>query len=277
MCGSPSTGFSPPPGTVLPASATVYLFVVNHDFEREPPAIGLEVDGARFTARRIATMPQYEVVRIDLASSSREVVIRWKSEHAYDATEVRYPVGSPAPGDVHVTGVSDTHTAWACSHTDTIDITLTGNAIAYRLDWSDGTSDVVPANLGVLWGRYGRDEAAPSSHQLALGFVSCMGDLVEPGRLATLRTFRLVALFADGSERRLGPASARLDHRTVRLPWELLRATTADGPPEPLRAPVPARPTPPSAAPAPSQPGGDPRPTWPMIGALAGLAAAAAH
>jgi hypothetical protein len=180
-------------------------------------------------------------------------------------------------------GVAHSRSAWSCSHTDTIDVTLTSNAIAYRLDWSDGTSAVIPADLGVLRGWSGRDAVA-LSHRLEIGHVSCLGNTVEPQALATLREFRLAALFVDGSERRFGPAHAQIHGDVIRLPNELLHAKAIDwrpsGPPEllalpPLEAPNPS-PTSAVLAAAPGPSDTPARSVWSMIGALVGLVALAA-
>src|ERR1043165_1028027 len=76
MCATPSTRFSPPTGTVLPTRGTVYLFVAKILYEKTPP-LKLDVDGASFTARLVARTPVYDVVRVELVASGREVAIRW--------------------------------------------------------------------------------------------------------------------------------------------------------------------------------------------------------
>jgi hypothetical protein len=264
MCGTPSTTFSPPTGTVLPATGTVYLFVTKMRYETPPP-LRFEVDGARFTARRVASTPVYDVVRVDLVASGREVVIRWKSQKEYDATEVRYPIGVPEPGSARVTAVTELHDAWSCSHTDSINIEVLGNTIAYRLDWSDGESDVLPA----LMER--RPERLLPGHDdwmiqwIEIGYASCLGNTVDPEPLATARDLQLTALFADGSERRFPPSRARLEGRHVRLPNELVEPDVTLTPlePPPLETVV-------------FRARNDGSSRWPLIGAIAGLAVAAA-
>jgi hypothetical protein len=159
--------------------------------------------------------------------------------------------------------VSDTHFDWACSHTDTIDVELIGNAIAYRLDWSDGWSDILPADPGGLSQKDALDTRP--RQRIRIGFASCLGDTVDPKGLATLRELRLTALFVDGSELRFAPAHARLDGHRVRLPRELqpeaVTATVTPLAPPPLTSLLlHAR--------------NEHRPLWPMIGAVAGLAVA---
>lgn len=218
-CLSPLGGFSPRDGTVLPERAAVYLFVMTQDDDPQP--LALEVDGARFTAQRVATVPAYHVIRIVLTASGPEVTIRWRSRS--DRTvAVRYPIGVPAPAEARVTGVSRTLHVWSCSRTDLIEVELTSNAIAYRLDWSDGTSAIVPADVTALWRRSPDDGDVVPSHRIPIGQVSCLGHTVEPSDLRMLRELRLVALFADGSSRQLGRARAQLDRQVVRLPWELV-------------------------------------------------------
>lgn len=213
-CDSPSTGLSPPSGTVLPAQATVYAFVpVAPD---EPAAeLGLEVEGARFTVGRVATMPSFAAVRIDLAATGRSVVIRWHREDGPTGRpimdEARYPIGTPEASTATAIDVEYGRASRACegdvSHA--IHVRLTGTAIAYRLDWSDGSSDVVPSDLRVL-SRDGNRYGDPAHHTVEIGRVGWVGDTVGRGRLATLRRLDVTALFVDGTERLVGSAPAQL-------------------------------------------------------------------
>jgi hypothetical protein len=159
------------------------------------------------------------------------------------------------------------HDAWSCSHTDSINIEVLGNAIAYRLDWSDGASDVLPALVSDRPPRPlpGHDDWM--LQWIEVGYASCLGDTVDPKPLATARDLQLTALFVDGSERRFPPSRARLDGRHARLPNELIEPdmTTTPGP---LEAP------PLAAVVFRARNNGSSR--WPLIGAIAGLAAAAA-
>jgi hypothetical protein len=224
MCASPRAGFSPPPGTTLPAKATVFLFVPSSRFGELPPPTEREltVSGGSFTARLIATTGLYSVLRVDVVASGASIEVGWKpAQGDQEAVSVGYRIGAVARDMAIVTNVTHTDHAWSCSHRRTIDITLSSSAIAYQFDWEDGTSTMVPPNLDVFW-RGGVDSAAPPDHTIELGHLNCMGDDVEPAALARLRGFRLVALFSDGSERRFGRAEAQLGAAGVRLPRELV-------------------------------------------------------
>jgi hypothetical protein len=235
LCVAPSPGgFSPRAGTPLPARAVVYLFVMKQDSEA-PPSIDLDVAGAHFFAHHVATMPAYHAVRVVLAASAPEVTIEWKSGRGRP-TVVRYPIGAPAPPDARVTGMTHRHHAWGCSHTNTIDVALISNAIAYRLVWSDGESVIMPATHGDL--RRGDDlwrdasQGDASKHVVQIGHVDCLGYTVAPEALVVQRELRLEALFSDGSVRRFGPAHAQLGRSAVMLPREL-QQTTAQRPARP--------------------------------------------
>ncbi len=277
-CMRPRGGFSPPSGTVMPAKATVYLFVPRLHKAMKP--IDLEVRGASFVAREIGVTAIDRVVRIDLVAGGPELSIRWAPkddaargpealnrwlpEDAERGAEVTYPVGTPDANRATVIDVGHTKYGWTCSHQDTIDLTMTGNAVAYRLEWSDGVSTLLPANESALWG-VDEDSQSQSSHTLEIGYMNCIGSRVDLEALATLREVELLALFSDGSERRLGLTKMKLERMGVRLPWELLHAAVAVVP---------------SARPDPDEPRvkelGDPVwPAWLTLGALAGTGSVA--
>ena len=87
----------------------------------------------------------------------------------------------------------------------TITLEISGTAIAYRFDWyQDRSSTYVPAT------------------EIKVGFVARVGvSRLANSPLGVLRTFELVALYADGRERRLGSSQLRIGE-PLRLPRELV-------------------------------------------------------
>ena len=223
-CASPSVTFSPATGGVVPRRATVYLFApASWSSTDEVRTEGsLHVEGARFVARQIMTSPAYSVMQIELFATGEQVTMRWKNQ-----SEAVYRVGAPSANVAQVTQVKRLEDHWTCSFQDTIDMQVTGNAIAYRMDWSDGTSTVLPSGAWF----FGTPNDRPSSIQV--GHLNCMDYNIDPKALATLRRFDLVALFSDGAEHTIGSAQAKLDGKYAVLPQELLPhgAPPEDAPP----------------------------------------------
>jgi hypothetical protein len=221
-CRWPPPGISPASGTVLPPRATVYQFVPRRGDIDSVLSDGLEVEGAIASVQRIATMPAYDVVRIDLTATSPEVTVRWQAFHETGVVEVRYPIGAVAASDAQMVSITHTRHHWTCSATDVI--RMAGNAIAYRIEWWDGTVSVMPAGLDMMW--RGLD-AARATHELTIGNASCLVATTEPRALQRSCAFVLVALFADGTELRFPRARGQIltdpdPTEVIELPWELL-------------------------------------------------------
>lgn len=239
-CAGPGPGFSPRAGTVMPAKGTLYFFAPRYDFDptrervaEEERKRGIErsisIAGATHVARVIAETPFYYVAQIDYQASAAEIEVKTDQRRAFSSS---YPIGAAAaPNHTRVLDVSRSKSSWTCSHTNTIDIQLEGNAIAYRLEWSDGTTTVVPYDSRVfvpLWSSsvtHSDDPSPPPRQLIELGHLDCMGANVDPQLFATLRAFRLYALYADGGEQVFRLAGAMLSRDDVRLPFELLEAS----------------------------------------------------
>jgi hypothetical protein len=227
---------------VLPENATVYLFVPRERREVMPQPLerALEVDGASFAVREIAVTGILHILRLDLVAEKSALTIRWRPDAEVDHAVATYPIGTPAAAAVMVTDVSHENPPWACPYHDAIGITLTGNAIAFRLDWEDGTSTVLPPNEHYRSEDDKQREPMAPRYTIWAGTMACRGDSVAPDLLAKLRSFRLVALFSDGSEHRVGSSSMRHDDgaprdapHDVRLPRELLYPEPAFDRPRP--------------------------------------------
>lgn len=234
-CARPRGELAPRDGSVLPARGVVYLNIPETpryyksalaDAEGVLVEDSLEVRGATFEARILQEDEFSTVVRIDYRATAAQMSIRWTLDSDVEAT---YQISRTlAPNRATVTAVGHLDDEWACSYSDSIELTVDSNAAAYRVDWEDGTTTFLEPP---------RFDDQPG-HRLFLGHLSCLGYNVDPERLASLRSFRLFALFPDGTEAAFPVAHAMLDDHGVRLPDELL-GTTAAPLPSPLLAPAP--------------------------------------
>jgi hypothetical protein len=185
---------------------------------------------ASFAARELAITGTLHIVRIDLVAAKSALTIRWRwGDGEEDQAVGTYPIGTPSPATATVTDVIHENPPYICPYHDSIGIQLTGNAIAYRLDWEDATSTLLPPNYRYRSEIEEQREPLAPPHTIWAGTMACRGDSVAPDLLAKLRSFRLVALLSDGSERRVGSSSMRhargqpqSEAHDMRLPRELL-------------------------------------------------------
>jgi hypothetical protein len=222
-CETPKVGFLPAPGGTLPPHPTIYVFVPRH----HPPGKLVTIEGTEASFEPVATSRAYEVVRVRVAASKPgdEFTVRWRYADIFDSDRgylARYRIGATPPNRARVVGVTRHLDRWMCSFADAIRLELDGTAIAYRVDWRDGETTIVPADGDALWPAY-KDAPAPGTVTATeLGHLNCLGYSVDPEALARPRAFDLYALFADGSELRIGSSIAQLGDQGVRLPAELV-------------------------------------------------------
>jgi len=223
----------PRSGGAVPPRPTIYAFVPL----RRAGESRITVEGAEASIESVATSPAFEVVRVRVSAHQpgASFTVRWRGagdSEAGSGPHARYWVGfaPPPPNRARVVGVTRHVDHWMCSFADTIQLELEGSAIAYRLDWRDGQTTILPADDRVLWESAG-ERPEPGRPAIAeLGHLDCLGHSVEPEALERPRGFELYALFADGSEERIGSAAAQLGDQGVRLPVELVGQDRAEGP-----------------------------------------------
>jgi hypothetical protein len=242
-CGYRTAMFSPVPDTPLPPQGTAYLFAprwtdpyASEISNRQPAAIPEEilqelvVEGARYHAHAIATSPSEIVVRIDYVAEAPQLTLRW-GERAFT-----YPIASSSSSSSSsseknvacVTDVEHQKAEWSCSPPNEIVIGLRGNAIAYRLAWSDGTTTITRGMP--LWDPE-QERPKPFTSAFTFGDLGCAGENVDLDALAHQRSFRLSALFADGSEQVFPVAATTwLADEHALLPVQLQGTCSAEDP-----------------------------------------------
>ena len=188
--------FSPPKGTHVPAHPTFLVTLPT------PELHDLDVRSAH--ARRVlASGADFALVRVDSYATTGKLdvmVSRPRRIHFSD-----YELGDSDPNVVEIIGVTR-------SDEQTVEITATGNPIGFRFAWDDGRSTVIAT--------------AEQGHHLVarLGKVPCFGWNLDAELLAQDRAFALFALFADGSEQRLGVSRLQLAEDVVQMPTDLVGA-----------------------------------------------------
>lgn len=233
ICDSPEHAVLPASGTTVPPQPTLYAFNPHPSLEGR-----LVVEGAEASIEPVAAAPAYHVtrIRVHAPDPGDEFRLYWRYANGTSSHPAHYQVGAtPTPNQARVVGVTHHTMDWTCSFADTIKLELQGTAIAYRVAWADGEMTILPADDRALWpagsSRGDADAPAPARVTVAeLGHVNCMGHSVAPEALARSRPFVLYALYADGSEVRLGSAIAQLGKDGVRLPVELVAGASEIAP-----------------------------------------------
>lgn len=222
-CAAPRPIFSPPPGTALPPKATLWFFVPRslHD-----PKLSVKDEQGRALIFSATPLPEQSPpaflvieVRVDArAQAERDAAKRIIIEHAVPWQEkrarVEYALGAPEPpraSGVEIVGQGETHHRWTCSHQSTIDLALSVDAPAYRVEWAETAEDwangrhrsvILPPDLARFFGQAG-------GSRLQLGYVNCMGATLE---WKTPQIWVGVsALMSDGTQTPLARAPARLE------------------------------------------------------------------
>lgn len=223
QCDDSTPFVLPDPGTVVPSQPTFYVFVPRTQFNYEHH--DAEVRGAEFTRRLVTRSSAFHVWRIDVLAAAGSFELKLG---AYDA--VRYTIGPTPPNQARIVGIEQTGSlsdVYGCYTHVAFDFETTGTAIAYRFAWSDGTSTILPAY---------RSQYAPNA-LTALGRIGCDGGKWNDDGLAGSRAFVMFALFADGSEHKLGSSTARFGLDGSRVPVELVNAKVPRPPPAPIPPP----------------------------------------
>jgi hypothetical protein len=228
-CATPSPELSPPSGP-LPTNPTIYVFMPHGD---ELLADKLEIKDIsygtklKFRLEQVGTNDAFDTFRIVVNTENMP------PDFTVEIGDLAKGVYSIAPtattNRAQVTGVTHVSNDWTCSHTNSIEIALEGNAVAYQLQWDDGSTTVVPPDQQVMWGGGGELEKSTLRHLIELGHLSCIGNDVDPALFDKPRAFELYALFTDGSKHRIGAATAQLGKHGVRLPIELVGAGSDSG------------------------------------------------
>ncbi|MDB4954675.1 MAG: hypothetical protein JWO36_2244 [Myxococcales bacterium] len=225
-CIDQESQISPPSGSVVSPYPTLYFFVPTKDDERVRTAAH-DDHGHPLEAHDevvVKSRQGFSVHKIVVAAATGTIVLRWSQWSSW--LEARYTIGT-SPKHARVIGVRDDSGSWACGQVKKLELELDSSAIAYRLEWSDGATTVLPARDAY---RY-VDPAAPATI-LEIGRLPCERTNED---LSKLRTMTLFALYSDGSQERLGAAAAQLGDGGVRLPVELVQPTEPVNPVTPVR------------------------------------------
>jgi hypothetical protein len=226
-CARPNVGFSPASGTILPPRPTIYVFIPRemsllYEAQVFVGGVGTIAGRAGAIVELVAKSHAYEVVRVRVLDHQPglELTVRWVSTLGETVGRASYRVGDPPPDRARVVGVTHEEGDETGLSTGSIRLELEGTAIAYRLTWDDGSTTILPADDAIMWTAIDENPRPPPTADL--GHVGCVGYSVDLEELSHPRAFDLHALFADGSELRIGSSTAQLGGHGVRLPLELV-------------------------------------------------------
>ncbi len=220
QCEEASPEVVPGPDSIVPPNPTLFVFVTPR--YSQAGFDGGYVNVVHSITRLVARTPAFDVWRHDVMQSSGSFTLHLNSD-SYE-----YKIGPTPPNRARVVGVEQNGSLselGGCGTHVAIDLETTGTAIAYRFAWEDGSSTILRAY---------RSEYTKTA-DAALGLVGCDEGVWNDVGLDKLRRFVLYALFADGSEHKLGASAARLGPSGSRVPLELMGARIE--PPAPVDPP----------------------------------------
>ncbi|MCE9572040.1 MAG: hypothetical protein K8W52_02670 [Deltaproteobacteria bacterium] len=221
-CGSLPRG-SPAPGARVPPHPRVYLFIDAEQWSTRDSwlSIGQRDWDVPYRATVLGQVGDTLAIRVDI--ETREpgpLEIRYAGTERHGAHGREYVITydvDPAVRDDTAALVGQTRIVdlWRAAPTDAIALELTGNAVAYRLEWASvGTS---PPGRAWLWPDPADpdlgDAAVPAmaTAEVRIGRDGCRGWTIPEGTFAAPRPTRLVALFADGREVAIDTGRLHLD------------------------------------------------------------------
>ena len=202
-CAAPGMAATLSSGATVPAKGVVYVFA--HRSKRSD----------RIEIRQGRTWIDAKAARLAVPVATGGDLVGWQV--AYPATsgdlELRLGGNKHQVGTVYVYKVSPASPSqrpkagkhsfvhwsrekndWTCSHTDLINLRLSGAAVAYRVKIS-GQEFHLPPSMDILWGR-------PPSPTVNIGHANCFGETTlpdaGPGRAGPIES--VTAIEATGLE-----------------------------------------------------------------------------
>lgn len=174
-CASPGIAATLPSGSTLPPNGVVYVFA--HRSKRtaliETRQRGRWIDAkAAGIAVPVATGGELVAWRVTFAGEVDAMLRVGKGEGKKVYTYKVVAASSAKPAHAFVEATRDKH-RWTCSHTDLIQIKLTGAAVAYRVKLG-GKDFHLPPSIETVWDR-------PSSPTLHIGHANCFGETTLAG------------------------------------------------------------------------------------------------
>lgn len=224
-CAGPHAIVSPPGGSVVPASPTIYFFFPKRD--RDKPKLRAHSDGGgaldieqsvvaeteSFTAYRLQVKTQKPgAIVIDLQAG--EFYYGPKSWRFNISADWRPPASTRSAA---APVVSTRSFAWTCSHQLSQNLKLPGRAAAYRVAIHDFKSDgsgppvqelIVPPRMMQFFERNEKSDAS-AVDEIELGHINCFGNTFAWQNKPIL--VDVFALQPDGSESRLTAAPMHVD------------------------------------------------------------------
>lgn len=228
-CAGPHAVVSPPTGSTLPASPTIYFFFPKRD--REKPKLRAHSDGggALVIDQSIAAETEsFTAYRLQIKTQKPGAIVLelGASEFYYGPKSWRFTVSNdwqpPAATKTSAAPLVSTRSfAWTCSHQLSQNLKLPGRAAAYRVAIFDGSGDgtgdgtsasspqlIMPPRMMQFFER-GEKSDTSAVDEIELGFINCFGNTFTwQGKPILVDIF---ALQPDGSESRLTARPMHVD------------------------------------------------------------------
>jgi hypothetical protein len=197
-CAMPAPATFPEAETV-PPDPVIYRFELEY---AAAPALRI-VDGhgqpVEYTASFLGPHRDIRATEIHVAATSGTFTV---SGGDYDVPKT-YTI-APALATTHaapvVEGVTWVQSSWTCSHEIGMVIDARGaDVAAFRVVWSNGYDEIIPANDTAFWSRMSGGERDPSALRAFLGHPNCVGNLINDSYIGR-KDFQLFARYTDGTE-----------------------------------------------------------------------------
>jgi hypothetical protein len=196
-CAMPAPAMFPEAETV-PPNPVIYRFELEFAAASPLRIVGSDGRAIAHTASVIGSRSYTRVTEIHVAATSGTFTVRGGD---YDVPKTYRIAPSTKPHVAPVVeSVSWVEAAWTCSHTLGLVIDARGaDVAAFRVVWSDGYQEIVPANDTAFWSNMMGGERDPNALRAFLGHPNCVANLIDDSYIGR-RDFSMFALYADGTE-----------------------------------------------------------------------------
>jgi hypothetical protein len=196
-CAMPAPATFPEAETV-PPNPVIYRFELEYAAAPTLRIVGSDGRPIDYTASFLGPHRDIRATEIHVAATSGSFTV---SGGDYDVPKTYRIAPSTKPHVAPVVdGVSWVHESWTCSHTLGLVIEARGaDVAAFRVVWSNGYEEIVPANDTAFWSNMMGGERDPNALRAFLGHPNCVGNLINDSYIGR-KDFVMYARYADGTE-----------------------------------------------------------------------------
>jgi hypothetical protein len=196
-CAMPAPATFPEAETV-PPDPVIYRFEMEYAAAPVLSIVGGDGRAIEYTASIVGPHRDIRATEIHVAAKRGTFTV---SGGEYDVPKTYRIAAATKPHVAPVVdGVSWVQSSWTCSHEIGMVVEARGaDVAAFRVLWSNGYDELIPANDTAFWSRMSGGERDPNALRAFLGHPNCVGNLIDD-RYIGRKDFQLFARYADGTE-----------------------------------------------------------------------------